>query len=81
VTITLSHGKQDTQIRFLTIIDHELYSITNPDNKLGDIAFMAINILIAIVMRHRLLQEILTQKVMFSNKRELVSYTKSAIRV
>jgi hypothetical protein len=43
---------------------------------------MAINILIAIVTRHKLLHVILTQKVMYSNKRELVSYTqKSSISV
>jgi hypothetical protein len=42
---------------------------------------MAINILIAIVMRHKLLHAILMQKILFSNKRELVSYTqKSSIR-
>jgi hypothetical protein len=43
---------------------------------------MDINMLISIVTRHRLLHVILTQKVMFSNKWELVSYTqKYAISV
>jgi hypothetical protein len=77
VIITLSCGKQDTQVRSSTIIDHELYSITNPDNKSGGKAFMSINSLIAIVTRHKLLHVMLTQKVLFSNKREIcVKYTK-----
>jgi hypothetical protein len=42
---------QDTQIMSSTIIDHKIYSITNLDNKSGGIAFMAINILIAINLR------------------------------
>jgi hypothetical protein len=41
--------------------------------------FMAINILIAIVTLHKLLHAILTQKVLFSNKRELVSNTQNML--
>jgi hypothetical protein len=60
-----------------TIIDHELYSITNRDNKSGGISFMAINSLIAIVTRHKILHVMLMQKVLFSNKQEIcVKYTK-----
>jgi hypothetical protein len=64
-----------TQIRSSTIIDHEIYYITNPDNKFGGTVFMAINILIAIVTRHKLLHAILTQKILFSNKQEYVLNT------
>jgi hypothetical protein len=41
--------------------------------------FMAINILIAIAMRHKLLHAILTQKVLFSSKREFVSNTQNLL--
>jgi hypothetical protein len=68
MTITLCREKKDTQIRSSTIIDHEIYSITNPDNKFGGIAFMDIKLLISIKMRHKLLHAILTQKVLFLNK-------------
>jgi hypothetical protein len=79
VTITLSRGKQDTQIRSSTIIDYKIYFVTNPDNKSGGTMFMAINILIAIVTHDKLLHAILMQKVLFSNKQELVSNTQNLL--
>jgi hypothetical protein len=42
VTLTLSRENKDTQKSSSTIIDHELYSITDPDNKSGGTMFMAI---------------------------------------
>jgi hypothetical protein len=79
VTITLSFEMQDTQIRSSTIIYYKIYSITNPDNKSGGTAFMAINILIAVATRHKLLHAILTQKVLFSSKQEFVLNTKNLL--
>jgi hypothetical protein len=79
VTITLSREKQGTQIRSSTIIDHEIYYIKNPDNQCGDTTFMAINNLISINTRYQLLHVILTQKVLFSNKREFVSNTQNLL--
>jgi hypothetical protein len=70
---------QDTQIRSSTIIDHKIYSITNPDNKCGGTTFMAINILISINTRHKLLHVILTQKVLFLYKWVLVSNTQKLL--
>jgi hypothetical protein len=79
VTITLSHEKQDTQIRSSAIIDYKIYYITIPDNNCGGIVFKAINILIAIILRHKLIHVILTQKVLFSNQREFVSNTQNLL--
>jgi hypothetical protein len=77
VTITLSRVKQDTQIRSSTIIDYEIYFITNPDNKCGGREFMVINNLISMNMHHKLLHAILSQNDLFSNKREPVSNTQN----
>jgi CRISPR/Cas system CMR-associated protein Cmr3 (group 5 of RAMP superfamily) len=70
---------QDTQIKSSTIIYYKIYSITNPNTKSGGIEFMAINILTSINMRHKLLHVILTQKVLFPNKREFVSNTQTRL--
>jgi hypothetical protein len=56
---------QDIQIRSSTIIDYKIYSITNPDNKCGGTAFMAINILISINTYHKLLHVILMRRSFF----------------
>jgi hypothetical protein len=60
----------------------KIYSITNPDNKCGGKAFMAINILIAIIMNLYPLCHTHAEDPDFKNKTGIcIEYTKSAISV